>query len=348
MEEILNYYLWQEEVLGNLVQNYLFCFITLFCLVLFFGVFKKYLVHRLEKWAQKTETEFDDIIVDLAGSIKIWFYFYTALWLSLFWLEINTTAQRVLNVLFIILVFYQGVKFVQALIEYFASQKFDQEKEYKKKVDLLSKLAQGVMWALGLLLILSNLGIDINALIAGLGIGGIAIALASQNILGDLFASFTVYLDQPFELGDFIVVGKESGTVEKIGIKTTRLKAMTGEEIIIANKDVTSARIKNYRKMKTRFVTFDLTLDYKTKKIEKIPDLITQSVKGIKDVKFNRALLKELGSSGIVFNIAYTVQSRDWQKYLEINQEVLFKIKQALDKEKIKLAYPTQTININK
>ncbi len=271
----ISHYIWQEEVLGNLVQNYLFAFCTLFALVLFFGVFKKYLVYRLEKLAKKTETEIDDILVDLVGSIKIWFYFYASLWLSLFWLNISTTAQRVLNVFFIILVLYQGIKFAQALIEYFASKKFEQEKEYKKKVDLLSKLVQGVLWAIGLLLILSNLGININSLIAGLGIGGLALALASQNILGDLFASFTVYLDQPFELGDFIVVGKESGTVQKIGVKTTRLKAMTGEEIIIANKDITSARIKNYRKMRTRFVTVDIILDPKTKKIEKVPEIIT-------------------------------------------------------------------------
>jgi small-conductance mechanosensitive channel len=217
-------------------------------------------------------------------------------------------------------------------------------------IGLLRQMTMGVFWLIGGLLILSNLGVNITSLIAGLGIGGVAVALALQNVLGDLFSSFAIYFDKPFEVGDFIQVGQDSGTVKKVGIKTTRLQSLQGEEIIISNQELTTSRINNFRRIKSRNVIFSVGVLYETpqEKLEKIPDIFKSIIENIEQATFNRAHLRSFDDSAITFEFSYFVNDDDFVLYLDKQQEVLLALNKVFTQEKIEFAYPTQTLFVKK
>jgi len=198
--------------------------------------------------------------------------------------------------------------------------------------------------------VLSNLGVNITSLVAGLGIGGLAIALALQSVLSDLFSSFSIYFDKPFQVGDYIIVGKHSGTVEKIGIKSTRIRASQGEEIVISNQELTSARVQNFKKLKERRNTTSIGVTYETStdKLKKIPDIIKYIIEEEKNARFDRVYFTTFADSALVFDLVYYVKSDAYSVYLETQQNINFKIKEAFEKEGIDMAYPTQTIYLTK
>ena len=206
------------------------------------------------------------------------------------------------------------------------------------------------IWALAFVVFLDNLGFKISALIAGLGIGGIAIALAAQAVLGDLFSYFAILFDRPFEVGDFIILDQYLGTIEHIGIKTTRIRSLGGEQVILSNTDLTSSRVRNYKRMGKRRVSFKLGVTYQTplEKLKVMPGIIEKIIKGVKDTTFDRAHFFSYGDFNLVFEIIYYVMSRDYNKYMDTQQEINFAIKKEFEARGIEFAYPTQTLYINK
>jgi MscS family membrane protein len=216
----------------------------------------------------------------------------------------------------------------------------------RNALSLIQFLVRVAVWSLALLLIFENLGFDVTALVAGLGIGGIAVALAAQNMLGDLFSSLAIVLDRPFEVGDFIVFGDQTGTVEKIGIKTTRLRSLSGEQIICANSDLLNSRIHNYKRMAERRVVFSLTPTYDTPvtKLERIPSLVREIVDGQARTRFERAHFHAFGDSALMFEVVYWVLSPHYDTYMDIQQAINFGILRAFQREGIEFAFPTQTL----
>ena len=221
----------------------------------------------------------------------------------------------------------------------------------------LTKTLQGlgivikiVLWTLALVFFLDNLGFKISAVITGLGIGGVAIALAAQAILKDLFSYFCIIFDQPFRIGDFIVVGDFMGTIEHIGIKTTRLRSLGGELLVIANSDLTDSRLRNFQLMHRRRVVFKIGVVYATplEVLKEIPQIIEGIIKKIKDAVFERAHFSNFGDFSLVFEVVYYVLGSDYQKYMDIQQEINFAIKEEFEKRKIEFAYPTQTVLLQK
>ena len=207
-----------------------------------------------------------------------------------------------------------------------------------------------LLWSIGFLLVLSNLGFDITSLIAGLGIGGVAIALAVQNILGDIFSSFSIVFDKPFKVGDYIVIEPDRGIVKKIGLKTTRLETLQGEELIISNKELTSARVQNFKKMKQRRINFNVGVTYETSpaKLKEIDALIEKIIKGVKDVEFVRCHFQGFGDFSLNFEVVYLVKSGDYAVFMDKQEEINFAIVNAFTKNKIDMAYPTQTLFVKK
>jgi small-conductance mechanosensitive channel len=203
-----------------------------------------------------------------------------------------------------------------------------------------------VVWSLIVLLTLDNLGINITALVAGLGIGGIAVALALQNVLGDLFASLSITLDRPFVIGDFIVVGEFMGAVEQIGIKSTRLRSLGGEQIIISNADLLGSRVRNYGRMVERRVVFTLGVTYETprEKLKAIPRLLRESIECQEDTRFDRCHFSKYGDFALEFESVYYVLSPDYTRYMDLQQAVYFDIHTAFEREQIEFAYPTQKL----
>lgn len=198
-----------------------------------------------------------------------------------------------------------------------------------------------------LLVVLQNLNVDVTALVTGLGIGGVAVALAMQNILGDLFGSLSITLDKPFVVGDFIVAGDDMGTIERIGVKTTRVRALSGEQLVFSNSDLLKSRIHNYKRMQERRVVFRVSATYETtpELLERVPGLIRRAIERLKGkTRFDRAHFFRFGDSSMDFEACYYVLSADYNTYMDVQQAILLDIARAFAAEGIAMPYPTQTL----
>lgn len=339
-------------IFGNTVKDYLTAFLILVIFVVVFKFIQWLLLKKLARIAKKTKTDIDDTFISIIKSLRPGFYYLVSLFFAVKFLILSDFVERFINRILLIFIIYQSVIAVQILIDYVIDKKLktEDDEENRGVFKILGNIAKWGLWVIGALMILSNLGINITSLIAGLGIGGIAIALALQNILTDLFSSFSIYFDKPFQVGDFIIVGKHSGTVEKIGIKTTRIRANQGEEIVISNQELTSARVQNFKKMKERRIVTKFGIIYETpnEKLRKVPEIIESIIKSEKKLRFNRMLFIEFADSALVFELVYYVLSNEYSVYLNLQQEINFKIKERFEKEGINMAYPTQTVYILK
>lgn len=207
-----------------------------------------------------------------------------------------------------------------------------------------------VAYAAILLLALENFGIDVTALVAGLGVGGIAVALAVQNILGDLFASLTITLDKPFVVGDFIIVGTEMGTIEKVGLKTTRVRSLGGEQLIFGNNDLLSSRIRNYKRMQERRIVFAFGVTYQTtpEQLAKITEHVRSIITEHKLARFDRCHFHKFGASSLDFEVVYFTLKPDYNVYMDVQQEINLELMRRLASEGIEFAYPTQTLYLDR
>ncbi|MBU1018111.1 mechanosensitive ion channel family protein [Patescibacteria group bacterium] len=338
---------------GNTVQNYVIALGILIGLLIVFKVFETIILAKIRHWAHKSKTNMDDELIKMIENIPGIFYGYIALYIALQYLVVLPIITKIANALLIILIFYWATQAASNLIEYLlhrAALKKGQTPEKTSSYFAITLVIKIVLWSVGILLILSNLGIDITALVASLGIGGIAIALALQNILSDLFSSFSIYFDKPFEIGDYVVVGTHSGTVKKIGLKTTRIQALQGEEIVISNHELTSTRIQNFKKMKKRRIVFDFGVVYGTTpaKLKKIPKIIKTIVKEITKCTIDRVHFKEFGDFSLNFEVVYFIDSREYTDYMDAQQKMNLAIIKEFEKEGIEMAFPTQTIYMGK
>lgn len=340
---------------GNSVYDYSVALGVFIGLLVILKIVKAVIVSKLKKISEKTKNDFDDTVIDIFSRVRPPFYFLISLYFSLTFLSVSQTASNVIKILFLMAVVYEVVRGLERLIDYFVSKYLKgiegedeiQSRAMVRSVNVLIKIA---LWILAITLILSNMGINVTSIIASLGIGGIAIALALQNILGDMFSSFSIYVDKPFKVGDFIVIGKHSGTVERIGLRSTRIRTLQGQELIMANKELVTARIENYKRMEERRVVVELGVLYETSedKLERIPGITKNIVEEVNDAEFDRCHFKAYGDFALVFELVYFVESADYNAYMDINQEVNLKIFKAFAREKIEFAYPTQTVYLNK
>lgn len=337
------------NIFGNISDPYIAGAVTFLVLLVAFKLFEKIILLRLKKMAKRSATDVDDVLVRIVGSLKPPFYLIVALWFSLQLVDLGSLVGSVVDVLAIVAVVYQGTHSAQILIDYVVSKKTN-DKSVINATQLIGKIAKITLWVFALLLVLSNLGVNITSLVAGLGIGGIAVALAVQGILSDLFSSFSIYLDKPFRVGDVIEMDGLTGTVEKIGIKTTRLTSLQGEELVIPNNDLVSGRIHNYKKLQKRRAVFTVGVEYSTpkEKLEQIPLIIENIITGIEKTEYSRCHLKTFGDWALVFEVAYYVGSDLYDDFMDINHAIHIQIKEGLEKEGIEMAFPTQTIHIRK
>lgn len=283
----------------------------------------------------------------------------TFLWLALFvalrFLVLNPTIATIVDSVTVIIVLIQVGLWMIEIVEYWVARRFvvkEGEVTYKKgpytAVMLLSKV---VIWAMVIILVLENIpGIHVTTLIASLGIGGIAIGLALQRILGDLFASLTISIDQPFVEGDAINVDNFSGQVEHIGLKSTRVRSDSGEQLIFSNSDLLNSRIRNFKSMQHRPVVFTLNITYKTsyKKLQKIPGIIKDIIEEQPKVSFNGAHFKRYNDSSLGYEISYRIDTADFNLFLDTQEKINLEIFRRFRDEGIDFAYPTQTILLEK
>jgi small-conductance mechanosensitive channel len=343
---------WNYEILGNTIGGYILSFGVFVGLLVLFRIFQRIIINRLHALAKKTATDIDDTLIEIVQSVRPPFYSFVALYGAVRFLELSEIVQKIFTVLLIVWIAYQVIIAFQIFIEYLFTRVLqkDDEPSTKGALSILKNIAKGALWVGALMMVLSNLGVDITALVAGLGIGGIAIAFAFQNILEDLFSSFAILFDKPFQIGDFIVVGDKMGVVEKIGIKTTRIRSLQGEEVVISNRELTTAQLQNFKKMEERRVVFSIGLTYETptEKLRWVPGIIKNIIENVDGARFDRSHFQSFGDFALTFETVYYVETGDYNQYMDIQQDINFKIREALEKDNIDMAYPTQTIYLQK
>lgn len=355
MQDLLNQYqqLSDTAIWGNTVHNYVLGVSLFIVLVFSFKIFRSIILRRAKALAAKTTTLFDDELVKVFEHIHPSFYNLVALYFGLKYLSFPESADKIINGIFITIVIFQLILSSQELLCYILAKilKLDRERdEDKTAFNGINLVIRIVLWSTGALLLLSNLGFNISSLAASLGIGGIAVALAVQNILGDIFSSFSIYFDKPFVIGDFIIVGTDMGTVKKIGLKTTRIQTLQGEELVISNKELTSARIQNFKKMEKRRVVFALGVTYDTtlEQCKKIPEIVKSIYENVTTADLDRVHFKEFGNFSLNYEIVYYQHSGDFTAYMDTRQEINFQLKEEFEKAGIEFAFPSQTIYLEK
>jgi small-conductance mechanosensitive channel len=273
--------------------------------------------------------------------------------LALGWLTIGAGAARAIEIAAKVILTFFGGRFIIAVLVnavkyYWVAKEEDETRERTFKA--LMPIIKFAVWIVAVIFLLDNLGFKVTTVVAGLGIGGVAVALAGQAILKDLFSYFAILFDRPFEIGDFIAVGDKSGTVEKVGVKTTRLMSLSGEQLIFSNADLTDSRVQNYKRMKRRRVVFNLGVAYETpaKKLEAIPEIVGKIIADVDGAVFDRAHFASYGDSSLDYEIVYYVLTNDYQVYMDVQQRINLAIFKELGKRKIEFAYPTQTVRIVK
>lgn len=335
------------KIFSNYLLNYLLSFLVFLFSYLFLKFLKNRGIKKIESFFKKRDLKYIKFSVELLNCIGWPFYFFLSIWLSSRFLLLPENISQGLNFALLITFLFYLIKIFQKLIDFGLEEILEKRKEISKSVlDLLGKFLKAVVWVSAILFLLQNLGFQITTLIAGLGIGGIAIAFALQTILQDLFACFSIYFDRPFEVGDFIEIGGKRGEVEKIGIKSTRIRSISGEEIIIPNKTLVENEIFNYRKMERRRIIFNFGVIYETEneKLKKIPQIVKEIIESIEDAEFQWCHFKEFGDFSLNFVVSYLVKKREYQRFLEIQEEINLKLKERFEKEKIEFAYPTYTV----
>ncbi|MFP4226603.1 MAG: mechanosensitive ion channel family protein [Desulfobacterales bacterium] len=339
------------SVLGNSITLWAAALATLLVLNLVFNLLKRWLVKRFEAGRMFIRANISGVLAEIFQRTKRIVLFLLALLLASLWLELPAQATALIESVAFAAVVVQiglwGHYLVYAGLKEYVGRKVE-DPLTSSGVTVMTLFGRFVLWSAVLLVIMENIGVNVTTLIAGLGVGGIAIGLATQNILSDLFASLSILLDKPFEVGNFIIVGDQLGTVEKIGLKTTRLRSLSGELLVFGNSDLLSSRIRNYASFWERRVVFSFGVLYDTpsEKLKKIPETVRRIIENVEPTRFDRAHFKEFGDFSLNFEVVYYVLSPDYAVYMDIQEKINLGIFEAFETEGIGFAFPTRTIHI--
>jgi len=339
--------------LHNRVLDYLIFLASFIIGVLIIKTIKTIIMLRLKAWADKTSTTIDDFVISIFEKKLIPLLYFIVLYFSLNSLALTETVQKTVNISVAIILTYFGLRFLISLLNYSLERYWankDVDKSRQQSLKGIITILKVIVWGAGITFLLDNLGFEISTVVAGLGIGGIAVALGAQAILGDLFSYFVIFFDRPFEIGDFIIVDNLMGTIEHVGIKTTRVRSLGGEQLVFSNTDLTNSRIRNYKRMQKRRIVFKLGVTYQTTldQLKEIPAIIKNVIGNVDDTVYDRAHFCSYGDFSLDFEIVYYVLSGDYNKYMDIQQDINFAIKAEFDKQEIEFAYPTQTLFMEK
>lgn len=343
----------EKVYFGNTVQNYLIVLSLVVGSLLIAKILELILYKKLSIWVEKTPNKIDDLVFEVILKPIVFLVTVLGFYISIGYLNIPLGIEKWIKVFLQILIAFKVTASFSHLLKLIVDYYFEKNVNLNSNTNLryiTKKSISLLLWLIVLIVIVTNLGYNLNSLIAGLGIGGIAIALAVQNILGDLFGSISIFVDRPFQIGDFIVVGDKKGTVKNIGMKTTRLTTLQGEELVLPNALLTSSEIQNFRKMKKRRIVFNFGVLYETplKKVKAIPGIVTKIFENKENIELDRVHFATLGDFSLNFEIVYYVNNGDYAEYMDIQQSVNLDLMESFQKEKIEFAYPTQKVFVAK
>ncbi|PIR59473.1 MAG: mechanosensitive ion channel protein MscS [Candidatus Pacebacteria bacterium CG10_big_fil_rev_8_21_14_0_10_56_10] len=316
---------------------------------------KKIAIGRLQHISRKTQTDLDDLVIDSINRIGWPVYVVVPILVAAQQLRLSGTIRSVLEAsALIILVFYAVyafqyllVRLLHRLLRFHQSQGQQVDQTVTGFLELAVRI---LLWGLAVIVVLQNLGFNVTALLGGLGIAGLAVGIALQNVLVDVFSFFSIYFDKPFETGDFIVIGDEAGTVERVGLKSTRIRTLQGQELVMSNAELTSKHIHNYRHLKKRRVVMEFGVTYQTpvNQLKKVPETVAKIVEGIDHIELGRIHLKALADANLTYELVYFVLNNEYDVYMDAQQQLNLRLLEKFAQHKIEFAYPTQTIHLEK
>ena len=340
----------EQTYLNNTVEEWLIAAGIFAAVTLILFVIRGVVIGRLKSLAAKTAATWDDLLLEELRKTRGLFLVAVAIFAASYSLDLPGNLRLIVEKGFIIVLLLQAATWGNTTISHAIGRatrsKLSTDASQATTVSALGFLSKLVLWTLVLLLGLDNLGFNITTLVAGLGVGGIAVALALQNILGDLFASLSIVLDKPFVIGDFIIVDQYLGVVENVGLKTTRIRSLSGEQIVFSNSDLLNSRVRNYKRMQERRILFSFGVTYQTprEKLKAIPSMIREIVESMEVTRFDRAHFKEFGDSSLNFEVVYYMKSPDYNIYMDTQERINLVLFERFAAEGIDFAYPTQTI----
>lgn len=349
-ELLKQYNLSTDPLIGQLIAAFIFFTLSIIIGWIVYHIFQ----HYFSKWAKKTKTTIDDEIIKNVKRPVYLLVLLIGFWYAVDQLVILDIYSIYIGYIFlaaeVFLIAYIITRIINVLLSWYAerlSRKTKQEMS-KNILIIFKKLLHFAVYIFAFLVLLYFSKIDLSGALVGLGVGGIAIAFALQNVLGDAFSAFSIFFDRPFEIGDFIVIGDDAGTVTNISMRSTRIKLLQGEELVISNRAILDHSIHNYKKLQRRRVVFTIGVVYGTpiEKLRKVENMIREIVGKCKICEVDRIHFREFGAFSLNFEIVYFIDSSDYNKYMDIQQQINFGIAEAFEKEKIEIAFPTQTVYI--
>ncbi|GAB3548682.1 mechanosensitive ion channel family protein [Noviherbaspirillum agri] len=316
-------------------------------------ILKAFISRQLRKLATAGRLQFLSYPEQLLSATRLPFFVGVSLLAGASQLDLAPHHDRWLHYAWIVILVSQVALWATRMVSVSAERAFARHREINPAgathLMLAGLVARVLVWVLAALVMLDNLGFNITTLMASLGIGGIAVALAVQNILGDIFSSVSIALDKPFVIGDFIIVDSYMGTVEYVGMKTTRLRSLGGEQIIFSNTELLKQRIRNYKRMQERRVLFEFRISYDTPvgDVERIPQIVKEIVDACApSTRFDRAHFKSYGESALQFEVVYYMLDPDYNKYMDIQQRINLALLRRFREYGISFAYPTRTLHL--
>jgi len=338
--------------LGNTVETWAIAVLACLTVSVVLGIVVRWLARRVAQLAARTKTRADDFAGDLLAHTKSFFFVAVGVLAGAQVLTLpGGVRTALLRGVVVVLLLQTGLwasALVVAILKEYQARNLQSDPAAATTIGALVFIGRVTVWALVLVVALDNLGVDITALVTGLGIGGIAVALAVQNVLGDLLASLSIVLDKPFVVGDFLAVDDLLGSVEYVGLKTTRLRSLSGEQLVFSNTDLLKSRIRNYGRMFERRIVFTVGVTYDTPraKLEQIPDILREAVEKQEKTRFDRAHFKAFGAYSQDFEVVYYVTVPDYNAYMDIQQAINLHIHARFEDAGIEFAFPTQTLYV--
>lgn len=312
-------------------------------------IFKYLLIRYLKKMAEQTSTQFDDFLIEVVRSSIVPMLYFGGAYIALATLDFPERAINIIKVAMMVILTFYVLRIITSGIKFGVYSYLDKQEDRdvkKRQVKGILVIVNVVVWALGVVFLLDNMGRDVTAIIAGLGVGGIAVALAAQTILGDLFSYFVIFFDRPFEIGDFIIVDDKMGNVEYVGIKTTHIRTLNGEILVMSNTDLTNSRLHNYKQMQRRRIVFKIGVTYQAtyEQLQAIPGFIKDIIDDVDGLTLDRTNFSGYGDSSLDFETVYYVETDDYNSYMNMQEQVYLALFKKFADEGISFAYPTRTL----
>lgn len=338
----------ETEWNGNSVLRWLIAVSALLGVALLARLIKGIVSSRLRRLTDHTSNQADDAGVKVLDATAWYAYLALGLAVARQLVELSRGINKIVSAATFILLGIQVAIWCEAILTV-ALQRWAARNEDARTSTAAAAtrfLGRLVIWSVLTLVVLANLGVEITTVVAGLGVGGVAAALAVQSILSDLFAGLSMYFDRPFDIGDFIIVGDVMGSVRQIGLRTTRLDSLGGEKIVYPNGELTKNFIRNYAWMQERRITFTFGIEYNVSPevLDRARDIAREAVEHQSEVRFDRAHFKSFGGYSLEYEVVYYVLSGDYNLYMDKQHAINTEIYRRFAEENIPFALSTRTL----